>query len=236
MTRSTSPKIALITGANKGIGLEIARQLGERGFYIILSARNEKRGQTAMSSLSDRGIEGMFLPMDVGSDESIQAAFSVASAQVERIDVLVNNAGVLLDEGKTLVNVSWEVLHRTLQINSLGSLQVVRTFLPLLSKGSRIIMVSSAAGVITGGVSSFAPAYALSKTLMNTMTMHLARDLTPKGIVINSVSPGWVRTDMGGAGASRSVAKGAETPVWLAVDAPESLTGKFWYDLKEIDW
>ena len=228
--------IALITGANKGIGLEIARQLGQKGYYILLGARDEQRGTAAMANLSDKGMEGELLLMDVGSDTSIQQAFDRAQSRVSHIDVLVNNAAILKDEGKTLLNVTWEVFQDTLRVNSFGSLQVVRTFLPLMKKGSRIIMLSSGAGVITGGVSSFAPVYAISKTLMNNITMHLARDLAPQGIVVNAVSPGWVRTDMGGGGAPRSVEKGAETPVWLATEAPSSLTGKFWKDKEEIAW
>ena len=235
MSNSVS-KTALVTGANKGIGLEIARQLGKKGFYVLLSARNQRRGESAWQPLQAEGIQGDFLLMDVGSKPSIQEAFDHAKKKVPQLDILVNNAGILVDEGKTLLSVSEEDFTQTLQINALGAYQVVRTFLPLMNKGGRIIMVSSGAGIISGGVSSFAPAYAVSKTLMNTLTQHLARDLEPRGITINAVSPGWVRTDMGGSGANRSVEKGAETPVWLATEAPASLTGKFLHDKKEIAW
>ena len=231
-----SAKTALITGANKGIGLEIARQLGRQGFYIFLGSRNQTRGEQAWTQLQKAGIQGKLLIMDVGDNASIQQAFQSTQKQVSSLDVLINNAGILLDQGENILSVSDSDFTQTLQVNAIGAFQIVRTFLPLLTRGSRIIMVSSGAGIISGGVSSFAPVYAVSKTLMNTLTQHLARDLGDKGIAINAVSPGWVQTDMGGAGASRSVEKGAETPVWLATEAPIELTGKFFHDKKEIEW
>lgn len=227
---------ALITGANKGIGLEIARQLGQQGFYIFLGSRNKTRGERAWAYLQESGVQGELLLIDVADDASIQQAFQATQKRVSSLNVLINNAGILLDEGKSILDVSPSDFTQTLQINALGAFQVVRAFLPLLQRGSRIIMISSGAGIISGGVSSFAPVYAVSKTLMNTLTQHLARDLQDKGIAINAVSPGWVRTDMGGQGANRSVEKGAETPVWLAAEAPIELTGKFLRDKKEIEW
>ena len=229
-------KTALITGANKGIGFEAARQLGSKGFHIILSGRDAERVNKAAKKLEDGGVSVQPLIMDVGKLTSIQEAFSELRKTVQSIDVIINNAGILLDENTPLLQISGEDFLQTFSVNAFGAFFTVQTFLPMLRKGSRIINVSSDAGRILQGVSTWAPVYSLSKTTMNAITLQLAAALQPGGIAVNSMCPGWVKTDMGGSGASRSVDKGAETVVWLATETAQSLTGKFFRDKKEISW
>lgn len=229
-------KTALITGANKGIGFEIARQLGIKGFHIILSGRDYERVNKAAKKLEEEGVSVQPLIMDVGEVSSIQEAFSELKKAVHHIDVLINNAGILLDESTPLLQISREDFLQTFSVNALGAFFTVQTFLPILRKESRIINVSSDAGQILHGVFTWAPVYSLSKTTMNAITLQLAAALQPGGIAVNAMCPGWVKTDMGGSGASRSVAKGVETAVWLATEAAQNLTGKFFRDKKEISW
>lgn len=229
-------KTALVTGASKGIGLEIARQLGERGFEVWIGARNHQAGEQAAALLRKEHITARFVLMDVGDLDSIQKVFHLIKPEIEQLDVLVNNAGVSLDETTNIVDVSADAVYQTIHINALGALFVTQVFAPLLKKGSRVINVSSGAGEIGEGMGSYAPVYSISKTAMNAVTCQFAHAFRRKDITVNSVCPGWVRTDMGGKGAPRSVRKGAETPVWLATEAPINETGKFWRDKAVIPW
>lgn len=149
---------------------------------------------------------------------------------------MVNNAAILLDEHSNLPREGGDHIEATLRTNVMGPVWVCQTFLPLLGRGSRIVMLSSGAGAFCGGVSSYAPIYSTSKTALNAFTRHLARDLRSQGIAVNAMCPGWVRTDMGGANASRSVKQGADTAVWLATDAPDDLTDGFYRDREAIAW
>jgi len=229
-----SQKIALVTGANKGIGFEIVRQLLQRDFQVVLAARNHDAGRQAIAKLSGNV---RFLPLDVSDDLSIQKAANEFGANHDRLNVLVNNAGIYPDEGFTILTITREQLVATFQTNIFGAVRVVQEFLPYLRKAdsARVINVSSGYGEI-GGLSADVPSYCLSKLALNGATLMLHQKLQPEGISINSMCPGWVRTDMGGPGASRSVEQGADTAVWLAADASGSLSGKFFRDRKEIDW
>ncbi|MEL7121864.1 MAG: SDR family NAD(P)-dependent oxidoreductase [Bacteroidota bacterium] len=229
-------KSVLITGANKGIGFQIAEDLGKMGFYIFLGARNEKRGNDAMQKLIDNGIEGEFVLMDVSNPQTIQTAFEQVCEKTGHLDVLINNAGILLDDSTAFLKVKPEVSLETMKINALGPLWVVQTFRSLLRNGSRVVMMSSGAGTFCSGIGTWAPVYSISKTALNVTTLQLHAALQSSGILINAMCPGWVRTDMGGAGAGRSVEKGAETAVWLATESPASINGKFLRDKKEIEW
>ena len=233
---SQAGRIALVTGANRGIGLEIVRQLGERGISVWLAARDSDAGEEAAESLRKAGLDVRFVQMDVEEVKGIRSAMKTVSASVDHLDVLINNAGILLDESTSVLDVAPDVVHRTITINTLGAFFVTQTFLPLLVKGSRIINVSSGAGEIGEGMSTYAPVYSISKTAMNAVTCQFALALKKKGIAVNAVCPGWVRTEMGGKMAPRSVKKGAETPVWLATEAPIGETGKFWRDKRVIAW
>ncbi len=229
-------KNVLITGANKGIGFEIARQLGKKAFKIWLGARNAKRGQQAEQRLQDEGISATFVELDVSQQDSIQQAFQFVKPHLQKLDVLINNAGILLDQGDSLLQMPPAQVETTMKINALGPLYVTRAFLPIMAKGSRVINVSSGAGAICDGMNTWAPIYSISKTTENAITMQLAHALQSRGISVNAVCPGWVRTDMGGSGASRSVEKGAETPVWMATELAQDISGQFFKDMLERSW
>lgn len=227
---------ALITGANRGIGKEIARQLGERGFQVFIGARSENSAQQVVNDFKNHDINAHFLALDVADKASIDNAFEQLKQQIDKLDVLVNNAGILLHESQSLLQTNLEDIHKTLAVNSIGPLLVTKIFESLLQKGSRVINISSGAGRICNGMSSYAPIYSISKTTLNAVTCQLAFALKSKGVAVNAVDPGWVRTDMGGRSASRPVEKGAETPVWLATEAAANLTGKFFHDKREVSW
>ena len=229
-------KTALITGANKGIGYETARQLAALGFHVFVGARNPDAGKNAADTIAKSGAKATFLQLDVSDLESVIAATGEFAEFADHLDVLVNNAGVLLDRDSALLTISDDLIRKTLETNTLGPLRVTRAFAPLLAKSNapRVINVSSVAGQLTSGADGWAPAYCISKTALNGVTAQLAVAL-PK-FAVNSVSPGWVRTDMGGSGATRSVEEGADTIVWLATDAPQNLTGHFLRDRHPIPW
>lgn len=228
-------KTALVTGANKGIGFEVARELARLGLRVFLGARNAKAGQAAAEKLKDEG-DVIFLEIDVADQKSISAAAKELSRQSDRLDVLINNAGILLDDDKSALSITPEIFEETFRTNTLGPWLVAQAFTPLLKKSPapRIVNVSSGGGQLEDGADGWAPAYCASKTALNGVTVQLAAAL-PK-CAVNSVCPGWVRTDMGGENATRSVAEGAATIVWLAIEAPQDLTGKFVKDRKVIPW
>jgi len=229
-------KTALVTGANKGIGREVARQLARKGFHVFVGARNRKAGRKAVDEIVKDGGKASFLEIDVSDNDSVIAAEGEFSKMADHLDVLVNNAGIVVDGDDAILEISDDLLQQTLETNTLGALRVTRGFVPFLrkSKAPRVINVSSGSGQLTGGADGWAPAYSISKTALNGVTSQLAASL-PK-FAVNSVCPGWVRTDMGGENASRSVEEGADTIVWLASEAPQELTGKFLRDRKEIPW
>lgn len=229
-------KTALVTGANKGIGYEVARQLAQKGFHVFVGARNRKAGRKAVDEIVKDGGNARILEIDVSDNDSVTAAAREFSKVADHLDVLVNNAGIIVDGDDAILKAGDDLLRKTLETNTLGPLRVTRAFASLLrkSEGSRVINVSSGGGQLTGGADGWAPAYCISKTALNGVTSQLAAAL-PK-VAVNSVCPGWVRTDMGGENASRSVEEGADTIVWLAGEAPQELTGKFLRDRKEIPW
>ena len=229
-------KRALVTGGNKGIGHEVARQLAARGFHIFVGARNRGAGHAAAKAIEKNGGKATFLEIDVADNTSVTATARELAKIADHLDVLVNNAGIMVDGDDAILKISDDIFRKTLETNMLGALRVTRAFEPLLtkSKAPRVINVSSGGGQLTGGADGWAPAYCISKTALNGVTSQLAAAL-PK-FAVNSVCPGWVRTDMGGQGAARSVEEGADTIVWLAADAPQNLTGKFLRDRNEIPW
>jgi NAD(P)-dependent dehydrogenase (short-subunit alcohol dehydrogenase family) len=229
-------KTALITGANKGIGREVTRQLAAKGFHVFVGARNPKAGRKAAEEIAKRVGKATFLEIDVDDNDSVTNAAREFSNIEDHLDVLVNNAGIIVDGDNAILEISDDLFRKTLETNTLGPLRVMRAFLPSLrkSKAPRVINVSSGGGQLTGGADGWAPAYCISKTALNGVTVQLAAVL-PK-FAVNSICPGWVRTEMGGENASRSVEEGADTIVWLASDARQDITGKFLRDRKEIPW
>ncbi len=234
----TTEKIALVTGANKGIGLEIVRQLAKAGFRVFLTARDRQRGEEASKTLQQDGLSVEFLQLDVADETSIDKLAKELPSQIDHLDVLVNNAGIYLDASNaSVLEVEPTLILQTLQTNTLGPLRLTQKLVPLLaqSNAGKVINVSSGGGQLTD-MSDWAPAYSLSKTALNAVTGMMAAALRDKHIVVNSICPGWVRTDMGGSDASRSVQQGADTVTWLATEAPSDLTGKFLRDRKVIPW
>ena len=234
-----STRIALITGANRGIGHEVARQLVDKKLQVIVTARDPKAAKETAHELDPSGKLATPLTLDVSDEVSIKAAAQAfADGGFTQLDILINNAGILLDENATVLNVAPQKVLDTFRTNTLGPLLVARAFLPFLQKApnARVINVSSGGGSLTH-MSSWAPAYSISKAALNAVTKQLSSNLSGKSIAVNSVCPGWVRTRMGGSSAPRSVEQGAETIVWLALEAPQSFTGKFFGEGKrEVAW
>ncbi|MEY2546466.1 MAG: hypothetical protein QOG48_1583 [Verrucomicrobiota bacterium] len=228
-------RIAFVTGANKGIGFEVARELARKRFRVFLGARNEGAGEAAARKLRSEG-DVAFLKIDISKIDNVQRAANEFVKQSDRLDVLVNNAGILLDDDKDVLTITSEIFETTMRTNTLGAVLVSQAFVPFLNKSPapRIVNVSSGGGQLTDGADGWAPAYCISKTALNGVTVQLAAAL-PK-FAVNCVCPGWVRTDMGGSNATRSLGEGAAGIVWLAADAPQKETGKFWKDRKVIPW
>ena len=237
----TTPKTFLVTGANKGIGYEIARQLAKTGARVFLGARDTSRGQAAADKLRaefpDAPVE--FLTLDVSDPASIESAADALASKVETLDGLINNAGILDDErGTSVLDTAPDLVRRTLETNTFGPLHLTRKLAPLLAKaadGGRVVNLSSGLGQLNDMEDTY-PAYSISKTALNAVTRQLASALGKKGVAVNCVCPGWVKTDMGGEGASRTVEQGADTPVWLVTEAPAKLTGQFLRDRESIPW
>ncbi len=228
-------KNVLITGANKGIGFETARQLGKAGNYIFVTARDEANGLIALKKLEYENVKGEFVQLDVCDIESIKRAFKIVASKTDKLDVLINNAGILIDKSGILM-AGYDLIHKTIDTNSIAPLLITKAFNLLLKSGSRVINVSSNLGAIGKGMSDYAPIYSISKAALNAVTCQLSLTYRNRGVSVNSVNPGWVKTDMGGIGASHSVEKGVESIVWLATDAPPELTGKFISDKQVIPW
>ena len=219
--------ITLVTGASRGLGREVARRLAEEGHTVLAGVRDP----AGMKPLP--GVEA--LALDVADPASIQAAAAQVKSGFGRLDVLVNNAGILLDRTDDALSMDADLLRGTLETNSLGPLRMVQAFAPMMVKGGRIVNVSSGGGQLSAP-SAWSPAYCVSKTTLNAITVQLAEALKPRGIAVNSVCPGWVRTDMGGPGAPRSLAEGADSILWLVLRATRDLTGDFWRDGQRLPW
>ncbi|MBU6470647.1 MAG: SDR family NAD(P)-dependent oxidoreductase [Gammaproteobacteria bacterium] len=234
--------IAVVTGANRGLGLETARQLASRGLHVILTARNPRTGAEALGRLQTEKLAVELRKLDVNSTEDAQALARYIKEAHGRVDVLVNNAGILpessRDAGAKSANplkVSPLTVMEIFNTNTLGAVRLIQALAPLMPEGARIVNVSSGMGALNDTGGGYL-GYRISKAALNMVTRMFAAELAPRGILVNSVCPGWVRTDMGGTGASRSIEKGVETIVWLA-SAPEATeSGFFWRDRRKIPW
>jgi NAD(P)-dependent dehydrogenase (short-subunit alcohol dehydrogenase family) len=236
VARGSSDPVVVVTGGNRGIGFEICRQLATRGARVVLTARKPAAGTAAVKKLAAQKLAATFHPLDVTDGNSIVALRDFLKDTYGHLDVLINNAGIIAKGEAPALKVELATIRDTLETNALGPLHLSQTLLPLLKRGAspRIVNMSSGMGALTDNEGGHA-AYRISKTALNAATAILAAEL--RGMVaVNSVCPGWVNTDMGGPHAERDVADGADTAVWLALDAPAKLTGKFVRDRKVIPW
>ena len=225
--------LALVTGGNRGIGLEVARQLGRYGMRILLGSRDRLRGEAAGAGLRGEGIDITPLELDVANPGAAAVVGPAIEAAGGRLDVLVNNAGVY--PGGRASQIDFAVVEETWQANAVGAWRVAIAAIPYMEAGARIVNVYSGAGSLTTMDGSM-PAYNVSKAALNAITRVLAADLEGTGILVNSVCPGWVRTDMGGAGAARSVQEGAASVLWAARLGPDGPTGGFFRDGRPVPW
>jgi NAD(P)-dependent dehydrogenase (short-subunit alcohol dehydrogenase family) len=228
--------VVVVTGGNRGIGLEICRQLKTRGARVVLTARKPAAGEAAAAGLTGGKHAALFHPLNVTDGKSIAALCDFLKERCGHLDVLINNAGIIAKGEAPALTVDLATVRETLETNALAPLHLAQALLPLLKRGRspRIVNISSGMGALTDNDGGYA-AYRLSKTLLNGVTTILAAELAG-AVAVNSVCPGWVKTDMGGGGATREVAEGADTAVWLALDAPATLTGKFVRDREVIPW
>jgi NAD(P)-dependent dehydrogenase (short-subunit alcohol dehydrogenase family) len=240
---SAGKRVAVVTGGNRGIGFETCRQLARHGFRVILTSREESKGQEAAQRLRDEGGDVRHASLDVTDDESVGRLADFVRRSYGRLDVLVNNAGVFLDRTEGGAASTGDIarmvdtLKRTMETNVHGALRVTRALLPLMREHEygRIVNVSSGMGQLTEMNGGW-PAYRVSKTALNALTRILADELKGTGIQVNSVCPGWVLTDMGGPEAPRTPEQGADTIVWLALRPDGGPTGAFFRDRKPIPW
>lgn len=234
--------IAVISGASRGLGLETCRQLGQRGYRVLLTARDDGRGKAAAAALHDEGLKVKFYPLDVTDAESVQALAGRLEREVGRLDVLVNNAGVFLDpmppedpSASSVFRADIATVRYSMEANAYGPLRLCQALIPLMRGRGRVVNVSSGMGQLSE-MNGCCPGYRFSKAAINVLTRILADELRDTSIKVNSVCPGWVRTDMGGPNADRSVEEGADTIVWLATLPDDGPSGGFFRDRKPIPW
>ncbi|QCW99422.1 SDR family oxidoreductase [Aggregatimonas sangjinii] len=229
-------KIALVTGANRGIGFAVAKELLKKDVTVIVTSRSEDDGIEAVKKLSEYG-KVIYHQLDVTDKASINSCYAFAKAEFGKLDILINNAGINYDTHQNIENANLDEVLATFKTNAIAPLQMTQTFLPLLRNSDRasIVNVSSGSGALASQDGS-TPGYSLSKLGLNGITLALANQLKNDGILVNSVCPGWVRTDMGGGNADRSPEKGAETIVWTALLKDGIMTGKFFRDKQVLEW
>lgn len=226
-------KIVLITGSNKGIGFETAKQLLQDGYEVYVSSRNRDKGLEAEKKLKSLGLNPRYTQIDVTDINSIQDARKQIEAEVGKIDVLINNAAIMLDK-TGILSMPIEVLEQTIKTNVYGPLMMIQQFYPIINEGGKIINVSSILGSLQM-MRNYSPAYSISKTALNAITRQTATALSKHNIAVYSIHPGWVKTDMGGTDAELDVTDGAFTAVWLTKEGTMEQSGKFFYRNNEIN-
>lgn len=235
-------RIAVVTGANRGLGYETCRQLARRGLRVILTSRDPAKGAAAVEALLQEGLHVTFHRLDVTEEDDIQNLAGFLNREFGRLDVLVNNAGVFLDPIATgnpadssIFNADTDTVRRTMETNVYGPLRLCQVLIPLMHDHGRIVNLSSGMGQLAE-MNGCCPGYRISKVSLNALTRMLADELQGSGIKVNSLCPGWVRTDMGGSDATRSVEEGVETIVWLATLPDDGPSGGFFRDMLPIPW
>lgn len=242
---SETKKIALITGANKGIGFETARQLGQKGFTVLVGARDETKGAEAVEKLKSEGFDADFVKIDQTDAQTISRAAQTVGEKYGRLDVLINNAGIALDAEFKASEVSQELLRRTFDTNFFGVVAVTQAFLPLVKKSDagRIVNVSSGLGSLAQNsdpnwifYNAKPLAYNASKTALNAFTVILAHELKNTNIKVNSADPGFTATDLNGNRGTKTVAEGASIVTDLATLAGDGATGGYFDDQGAVPW
>ncbi|MEH2466291.1 SDR family oxidoreductase [Nostoc sp.] len=241
-------KVALITGANKGLGLEMSRQLGQHGLTILIAARNLEAAKTAATNLHNEGVSAVAIALDITDSTQIQSAFQEISDSFSKLDILINNAGVFLDGDWLISNatsVSINTIRQTFNTNFFGLVELTQVLLPLIlnSPSGRIVNMSSIEGSLTLHATPNSPtydskpfAYNASKAAVNAFTIHLAHELRNTPVKINSAHPGWVKTELGGEGAMMDIAEGAKTGVELAMLPDDGPSGGFFHLGEPVPW
>lgn len=240
---STRNRVAVVTGANRGIGFEVARELARAGLKVVLTCRDEGKGKEAQKQLASEGLDVDARSVDVTEPASIRDLDLYLRKQYGRLDVLVNNAGIMLDyfDDKepvmSIIDCDLERVRKTMETNVYGALSMIKELLPLMKENhyGRIVNVSSGLGQMSEMGAGYA-GYRLSKAALNALTCMVADELTSENIIVNACCPGWVRTDMGGRHAARSVEEGADTIVWLCQAPSGSASGKLFRDREEQPW
>ena len=242
---SENKKTALITGANKGLGFETARQLGEKGYTVLVGARDATRGADAVGKLKDEGFDAEFIELDATNAETIKSAAQKVSEKYGKLDVLVNNAGIALEGVQMLSEVSMDLLHKTFDTNFFGVIAITQAFLPLIKKSEngRIVNVSSGLGSLAQNsdpnwdFKDVKPlAYNASKSALNAFTVILAHELKDAKIKVNAADPGYTATDLNGNSGTKTVAEGASIIVDLATLDEGGATGGFFSDEGVVPW
>jgi NAD(P)-dependent dehydrogenase (short-subunit alcohol dehydrogenase family) len=227
-------RVALVSGGNRGIGLEVCRQLAGRGISVVMGSRDEEQGRAAAAGLSG-GV--VVRQLDVADPESVERLSRSIEEEFGRLDILVNNAGISNDDGQRGVDADLDRVKEALEANLFGAWRLGEMAIPLMKRNGygRIVNVSTGLAALEdmGGGS---PGYRVSKTALNALTRILASELRGSGILVNAVNPGWVQTDMGGSGATRSVEEGADALVWAATLPNNGPTGGFFQDGRPIPW
>jgi len=230
-------RVAVVTGANRGLGLETARQLLAHGLRVALTGRDFPSVERALDGLKAAPGSAIAVPMDVTDPSSIKRAHGAIVKALGSVDVIVNNAAILLFESSDVLETPLDGFRETFETNCFGVIEVCREFVPPMAERGygRVVNVSSGAGQLAK-MSTYAPAYSMSKSALNAFTRILAQTYRDAGVLANVVDPGWVRTDMGGPSAPRSVQQGADTTVWLATLPDSGPTGGFFRDRRPIEW
>ena len=238
-------RVALVSGANRGIGFAIAKGLAEREITVVLGVRDPGKGTEACSGIQGQGLEAYFEHLDVSDEKSIRTAVTHIKDRFDRLDILVNNAGVLIDGDADILNIRPDIVQKTLQTNVFGPLLLCQRCIPLMRTGGygRIVNMSSTLGSMTemsdpesGYAGGETPAYRLTKAALNAITSLVAKKVRDENILVNSACPGWVRTGIGGDEAPLTPDQGADTPLWLATLPDDGPSGGFYRDRKPIPW
>ena len=236
-------ELAVVTGGNRGLGLEVCRQLGRKGLRVILGARDPAKGERAARLLEDEGLKVRFHVLDTADEASIVAFAEFIRTEYGRLDVLVNNAGIFPDpiewrgdeESSSVFDARIDTVRRGMETNTYGPLMMCQRLIPLMNGYGRVVNVSSGMGQLAE-MNGCCPGYRLSKTALNAVTRIFADELQDTGVKVNSVCPGWVRTDMGTDAADRPVEQGAAGIVGLATLPDDGPSGGFFRDMQPIPW